>query len=229
METDTDLRSQIKDLLVNKSNLQQRVFHNTAAVFSQLKELLNEISSELDDETDEQLDRGVRIEYRDRGKFEAQLQVGSDILIFSMHTNVFEFNNEHVIWQNQYVSSNRDNSYCGMIQVYNFLADSFKYNRNDDQGYLIARIFINHEKQYFVEGKKQDSLRHDRFGTREIDARAIMTTLETAIKYALEFDLLVPPYDSTKVLTVEQFNTKVEVTKIETGKRLGYSFNTDDI
>ncbi len=39
------------------------------------------MASEMDDELDGKLDRRVRLEYRDRGKFEAQLQVANDILI----------------------------------------------------------------------------------------------------------------------------------------------------
>ncbi len=64
--------------------------------FNQLKETLLEMASELDDELDGKLDRRVRLEYRDRGKFEAQLQVANDILIFQMHTDVFEFAADHL-------------------------------------------------------------------------------------------------------------------------------------
>ncbi len=53
--------------------------------------------------------------------------------------------------------------------------------------------------------------------------------IETAILYAAEFDLLVPPYDTQKIIAVEQVNTKIENSKIQTGKRLGYKFNSDDV
>ena len=96
MET-TPLRSRILDTVVRKSNLKQRVFDNTFAAFNLLKETLLEMASEMDDELDGKLDKRVRIEYRDRGKFEAQLQVASDLLIFQMHTDVFEFDANHII------------------------------------------------------------------------------------------------------------------------------------
>lgn len=124
------------------------------------------MASEMDDQLDGLLDRRVRLEYRDRGKFEAQIQVANDLLIFQMHTDVFEFEPNHVIWQNPYVQTDRDNSYCGVINIYNFLSDSFKFNRNADEGYLIGRIFINREKCYFVEGKQQTSMRPMQFGKR---------------------------------------------------------------
>ena len=221
MET-TPLRSKILDTIIRKSTLKQRVFDNTFAAFNELKETLFEMASEMDDELDGKLDRRVRLEYRDRGKFEAQLQVANDILIFQMHTDVFEFDANHLIWQNPYVQSDRENSYCGLINIYNFLSDSFKFNRNADEGYLIGRIFINRERRYFVEGKQQTSMRAMNFGKAEIDREALIGILEPAIWFALNFDLLMPPYEDNKRVTVDQFNTKMDNSKFVTGKRLGY-------
>ena len=223
------LRKKILETIVSKSTLKQKVFDNTFATFNDLKETLLEMASEMDDQLDGLLDRRVRLEYRDRGKFEAQIQVANDLLIFQMHTDVFEFEPNHVIWQNPYVQTDRDNSYCGVINIYNFLSDSFKFNRNADEGYLIGRIFINREKCYFVEGKHQTSMRPMQFGKAEIDSEALVRILESAIYYALNFDLLLPSYDDNKRVTVDQFNTKLDNSKFVTGKRLGYDFDVDDI
>ena len=223
------LRKKILETIVSKSTLKQKVFDNTFATFNDLKETLLEMASEMDDQLDGLLDRRVRLEYRDRGKFEAQIQVANDLLIFQMHTDVFEFEPNHVIWQNPYVQTDRDNSYCGVINIYNFLSDSFKFNRNADEGYLIGRIFINREKCYFVEGKQQTSMRPMQFGKAEIDSEALVRILDSAIYYALHFDLLLPSYDDNKRVTVDQFNTKLDNSKFVTGKRLGYDFDVDDI
>ena len=223
------LRKKILETIVSKSTLKQKVFDNTFATFNDLKETLLEMASEMDDQLDGLLDRRVRLEYRDRGKFEAQIQVANDLLIFQMHTDVFEFEPNHIIWQNPYVQTDRDNSYCGVINIYNFLSDSFKFNRNADEGYLIGRIFINREKCYFVEGKQQTSMRPMQFGKAEIDSEALVRILESAIYYALHFDLLLPSYDDNKRVTVDQFNTKLDNSKFVTGKRLGYDFDVDDI
>ncbi len=229
MDNDGELRKQILATLVEKSNVQQKVFDNTFAVFEELKEALHEMTSEINDELEERIDKRIRIEYRDRGKFEAQLQVAGDVLIFSMHTNVFEFNRDHIIWQNSYVRDEKLNSYCGIINIFNFLSDSLKYNRNADEGYLVGRIFVNRGMHYFVEGKQQMSMRHNSFGQEIIDKSALVDIVEHAINYALEFDLLVPPYDISKIVSVDQLNTKIEHSKMQTGKRLGYKFNADDI
>ena len=222
------IRNGIIEKLSNKASLNQQVFDNTFSVFGNLKEVLHEMSSEIDD-TLEEAGKEARIEYRDRGKFEAQLQIADDILIFSMHSNVFEFNREHIIWQNSYVQQARENSYCGMINIYNFLSDSFKFNRNADEGYLIGRIFINRERRYFAEGKQQNSMRAMDFGKSEIGQEALVAILESAIGFALNFDLLMPPYEENKRVTVDQFNTKMDNSKFVTGKRLDYDFDVEDI
>ena len=223
------LREKILATIINKSTLKQHIFDTTFATFNELKDVLFEIASELDDDLDGKLDKRVRIEYRDRGKFEAQLQVASDLLIFRMHTDIFEFDSNHIIWQNGYVQQERDNSYCGVIDIYNFLSDSVKFNRNADEGYLIGRIFINREKCFFVEGKRQTLVRPMNFGQEKITREALVAIMETAIHYAINFDLLVPSYEDNKRVTLDQFNSKMDNSKFTTGKRLGYEFNVDDI
>lgn len=223
-----ELRDEILNILTTKANLKQRVFDNTFAVFGDIKEALHELSTEVDDELDEKIDKHIRIEYRDKGKFEAQLQLADDVLIFAMHTDVFQFPNGHKIWGNNYVVD-ENNAYCGVINIYNFLSDSFKYNRSEDEGYLIGRLFVNREMCFFAEGKRQTSMRVEQFGTNKIDRSELMNVLERAINYSLGFNLLVPPYDDVKKVSAEEFNTKFEQFKLKTGKRLGYDFRTDDI
>ena len=228
MESESELRKKILDTLTHKVSLKQRVFDNTAHVFNELKDTLHELATEIDEELDEKIDKRIRIEYRDRGKFEAQIQLADDILIFAMHTNVFQFSTDNPIWKNPYVQD-KNNAYCGVISIYNFLSDSFKYNRAEDEGYMVGRIFVNHEMNYFVEGKRQNSLRSDRFGSKKIDRESLLHVIETALNYTLKFDLLVPPFDSGKKVSVDQFNTRNENSKLQTGKRLGYDFLCDDI
>ena len=229
MESQSDLRTHIKQLLVSKSGLKQQIFDNTNALFNELKEAIHEFSTELDEEMDEKIDKRIRIEYSDRGKFEAQIQIAGDLLVFVMHTNVFNFEREHRIWQNPYVQADHNNSSCGIINIYNFLADSMKFKREEDEGYLIGRIFVNRENKFFVEGKRQERWRVEEFGGESVSREAILEILERAILYSLGFDLLVPAYDTVKQVSAEQFLSRQENTKLQTGKRLGYEFRSDDI
>lgn len=218
----------IVETLVAKSTTKMEVYDQTFEVFNQLKEILHELVNDLNPYLRE-LDRRVRLEYRDRGKFEAEVRLAGDVLLFSMHTNVFEFDRDHSVWRLSYVEKDRMNSYCGVINMYNFLADSFKYNRADDLGYLIGRLFVNREQQFFVEGKRQNEYHSGTFGMQTIARESLVNIIQTAMQYTLDFDLLVPPYDIVKIATVSQLNTKVENSKLQTGKRLGFRFNSDDV
>ncbi len=229
MESETGLKPHILQAIIERSNLSQRVYDNTYAVMTKLKEILHELASELDEELEESLDERVRIEYRDRGKYEAHFIFGENLLIFSMHTDIFRFPSGDAVWKNPYVSDSPDNAFCGIINVWNFLKDSFEHKRLGDEGYLVARIFVNREMRYFIEGKGQSAFTRSEFGRHHIDKEGLADIVEAAIDYALHFDLLVPPYDSQKVVTAELFNTKMENSKMQTGKLLGYEFKVDDI
>lgn len=230
MAADLPSRQQeILDGLNNKSHTKLRVFNQTMEVFNQLKDILNEMSNDLNDLLDNTNDRRVRLEYRDRGKFEAELKFADDVLIFSMHSDIFQFDRDHSVWKTDFVKKDVNNSYCGVISVYNFLSDSLKYNRIDDLGYLVARIFVNKDKYFLVEGKRQKNKVVSTFGKKQLGKEEIVSIVETAVLYTLSFDLLVPPFDLVKVASVEQMNDKIESAKLQTGKRMGYKYNSDDV
>jgi hypothetical protein len=223
-----DQKNQILKTLTEKAVVKQKVYDNTLETFDVLKKALLELTTDFNNSL-KGSDKRVMLEYKDRGKFEAEIKVASDILIFSMHSNIFEFDREHQVWKNPYVQDNVLNSYCGIINIYNFLSDSFKYSRLDDLGYLVARIFVNREKHYFVEGKRQLGFLYNNFGTMVIDKESLKKVINTAILYAMQFDLLVPPYDTVKITSVALMNQKFENSKLQTGKRLGFQFNSDDV
>jgi hypothetical protein len=214
--------------LKEKSVLKQKVYDNTLDAFINIKEVLKMMSKEMNSSL-EGVDSRIKLEYIDRSSFDAQLKVAGDLLLFSMHSNIFQFDREHPAWKTPYIQKNKFNAYSGIINIYNFLADSFKYSRQDDLGYLIARIFINHEKQYFVEGKRQMGMLFTNYGSEEISKQSLQLIISTAIQYALEFDLLVPPYDAVKIASVGQAEAKIQHSKVMTGKRLGFQFNSDDV
>jgi hypothetical protein len=214
--------------LKDKSLLKQRVFDNTLEAFCVVKDVLKSMSKEINISLSG-LDSRIKLEYTDRSNFDAQIKIAGDILLFSMHSNIFQFDREHPAWKTAYIQKNKFNAYSGIINIYNFLADSFKYSRQDDLGYLIARIFINHEKQYFVEGKRQMGMLFTNYGSEEIGKQSLQLIISTAIQYALEFDLLVPPYDAVKIATVGQAEAKIQHSRVMTGKRLGFQFNSDDV
>lgn len=215
--------------VVEKSNVKQLVSQNTLDTFNLLKEALKELCDEYTTVMTGSVHRNALPAFREKGPYEAEFTLAADMLVFSMHTNVFVFDRGHPVWNVDYIRNNRLNSYCGIIHIYNFLADSFKFNRRQDLGYLIARIFVNREKHFFVEGKRQAGELVKDFQNDLVSKETMKQILDTAIRYAIEFDLLVPPYDQVKIASVDQMMEEIVHAKMATGKRLGFKFNSDDI
>ena len=222
-----EAKNKIIKTLKEKSVTKQIVFDNTKKTFKMFKKVLQSLVLDYNKELADS-DKRVLLEYKDRGAFEAEIKIAGDLLVFNMHSNVFEFDKGSGVWKISYVKDNSLTSYSGIISIYNFLNDSFKYNRFDDLGYLIGRIFINKESHYFVEGKRQLGFLYNDFGHSIIDKESIRGIVESAFLYSLDFDLLVPNYDDVKYVTVAQMKEKINKSKIKTGKRLGFQFKKDD-
>lgn len=227
--TDKEIRASLLEAFVIKTTVKQKVFENTQQTFLILKKVLKMLEKEYLQTVKEKVPESVLPEFKDKGPFEAEFKIGADLLIFSMHSNVFEFDDKHPVWKTKYIEEDVLRSYCGVINIYNFLSDSFKYNRDNDLGYLVARIFVNKDNHFFVEGKRQTDEVVKDFAIDSISPGILRQIIETAIQYSIEFDLLVPLYDQVKVATVDQMRQKMNHSKIVTGKRLGFSFNSDDV
>ncbi len=213
-------------LLKTKSSMKQDVYDRTLEIFKLLKTVSKDLASELGKEASK-ADKRITVQYTDKGEFEVELKVAGDTLFFHMHTNVFEFERNHLIRKSGYVKEDEYRSYCGQISIYNFLSDSFKYNRVNDMGYLIGRIFINREKHYFVEGKKQLGFLYSDFSKSILDKDSVRNIVEASILYSLEFDLFTPPFDAVRELRVSEILETSLNMKVQTGKRLGFKFKSE--
>ena len=212
--------------LTHKAHLKQLVYHNTFNGLRLLKETMKYLTDRYEHHKDPKA-KEIPFVFTDRSDFEAELKLAGDTLVFMMHTNVFEFSREHEVRKTPYIKEDKDRSYCGIINIFNFLSDSFKYNRVNDIGYLIVRVFINKDKHYFFEGKKEIGYLYNNFGDSILDLEAVQNIIEAAIKYTINFDLLTPPYDNMKEVTVQEFKTALDSMRLKTGKRLGFKFQAD--
>jgi len=227
--TEKEVRASLMEALIIKSTTKQKVYQNTKRTFTILKKVLKKLEEDYLTIVKGKVQTTSLPVYRDRGPFEVEFKIGGDLLIFSMHSNVFEFDDKHPVWKTKYLKDDPLRSYCGTINIYNFLADSFKYNRMNDIGYLVARIFVNKENHFFVEGKNQtDEIVKD-YAIDTISPGVLRQIVETAIQFSIEFDLLVPHYEQIKLATVEQMKQKISHSKIQTGKRLGFNYSSDDV
>ncbi len=224
----TKKEEEIIKVIKEKSKIKQKVFTNTYEVFTLLKEVLSELEISINSELKGSFNE-KSVKFKELSRFQHELRIAGDTLIFQMHSNIFEFDRDHGVWQISYVQNEEMSTYSGIINIYNFLADSFKYQRTNDLGYLVGRIFINKDFHYFVEGKRQMGFLYNDFGNKIIDKENLREVVETAISYSLEFDLLVPPYDNVKIISIDQIQQKRKNSQVITAKRLGFGFNSDDI
>ncbi|MDP1727128.1 MAG: hypothetical protein Q8M15_10130 [Bacteroidota bacterium] len=217
----------IKKILLEKSSTKQLVFRNTKQVFEQLKEIMKSLTNELTNEI-YKVDPSVEIKFYDKGELELHLKFSGDTLVFMMHTNVFDFDPNHYIQKTSYVKEDPMREFCGMIQIYNFLADSIKYNREGDMGFLVGRIFVNKEKHFFIEGKRPLAFLYNDFACCTINEVTLRNVIIEAMYYCLNFDLLAPPLDAINYITVEQKNLMSFSGGVPTGKHLGFRMETEN-
>jgi hypothetical protein len=219
-----------KELLIEtikeRSCLKRNVYENTIVQFESLKKALKDFSNELDEKV-HSFDKRLEIKYEEVNNFECRLTMAGDTLIFYMHSNVFQFDQEHHIWNTSYVKEDESRSYCGIIHIYNFLADSFRLNRMNDIGYMIGRVFVNKEDHYLVEGRRQLGYLFNDFVNSHLDKATWKRILESALLYSLDFDLLVPPYNQVNTTSVMEINQIGKTHGLKTGKRFGFQFSAD--
>jgi hypothetical protein len=218
-------RQQLIDLLMHKSALKQDVADDLERVFDELRQLIEvEIAALKQVITDER----VRLFVKDRGDHEFHVYIGSDVLIFNLHHNVFRLPDSNPLWGTSYFKSQPNNGYFGTIHIYNFLAESLQQNRLDDQGYLLARIFVNHERHFFIEGKGSLGYTFSDPQHMLLSAEMLQLIAQMSFAYALQFDLYIPPFELMDDVSVGQIYVMGEQLKIRTAKRLGFKMSTDD-
>ena len=224
---DTDY-SNICQLLIQKGELKQQIYSSTLESMELFKQCAKEFEDYYEENCAEQHPR-VTVDYNGKNLHEFKLRFAGDVLIFLMHTNIFEFPRDHEVMKTPYIREDQTRSYCGVIHIFNFLSDSYRYNRINDSGYMIGRIFINKDKHFYVEGKRELAKVLNNFNNRELDKQSVEEILMSAIQYTINFDLLVPEYSNLVEISVNDILQIEDQNMIlKTGKRLGFRFEPDD-
>ena len=221
-----ELKKELAELVFDKATLKKKVYQSTKDTFELFRKTTRELIHSFQEKAKND-DIDIAFEFKDRGDFEFEVKFAGDVLIFMMHTNVFEFSRNHDVMKTPYVKEDPKRSYCGTIHIYNFLADSFTYNRDNDLGYMIGRIFVNNENHYFIEGKRELGMLYNNFNTAKITENTVLEIIESAIMYTTNFDLLTPPYDEVKLVSVAEMKMSFDRKMMITGKRLGFRFQAD--
>jgi hypothetical protein len=226
MKHNTKDFQQIVEEVNNKACLKQKIYRNTLKTFKQFKMIGQEMITALQSES-LGVETNVALEFQEKSAFEFEMKIGGDVLLIYMHTNVHAFEKNHPMWKTSYVQEQPDRNYCGVVYIYNFLADSFKYNRVNDIGHMIGRIFINKDQHFFVEGRRQLNFLFNDFINQKIELKDIQSILEQAILYSMSFDLTVPPYKHSQFISVGEVLQDSSTMRIKTAKRLGFRFSFD--
>jgi hypothetical protein len=173
-------------------------------------------------------DKRVRLSFHEKGEAEIHVYVGSDVLVFTLHSNVFRLPDSNALWGTSYFKEDENHGYFGVIYIYNFLAQSFLQNRLNDSGYLIGRILINHERHFLVEGKGTLGRLFQDPQNMELNEQIIGLIVQLSFHYALTFDLLVPPFEVMEELSVAQIQQIGDELKLKTAKRLGFKRSSEE-
>lgn len=209
-----------------KGGTKQYIFRKTIDTFKIFQDEIKKLADELGPAIREK-DKNIDVSSVNIGDFEAELKFSGDTLLFLMHTNVFNFPPEHSVHKTAYVREDPLRAYCGMIMIYDFLSDSIKYSRMNDIGYLIARIFINKDGHFFIQGKRQFSFMYNNFSEEVISPEIICNIIQTAVLHTIDFDLFVPPFESVKEVTLMQKILEAGNAALKTGKRLGFNYTEE--
>jgi len=81
-----ETREKLIELLNTKSLLKQEIYASTKTHF---KELKKNIQQEVEVLQPSISDPRIRMSFEDKGEYEAMMFVGSDVLVYHMHNNVF--------------------------------------------------------------------------------------------------------------------------------------------
>ena len=220
MEKEVDPIEHIRRLLENKSQAKQITYKNLLSAFELLAKESKRISSELKKKTKTSTDHDVTVDFKRVNEHEFFVKLAGDLVVFVLHTNIVTFGDDNEVMKNPYVKEHDINRYFGQIMIYNFMSDSIKFNRVNDPGYLLARLLINHEGRYIVEGEGKMGVVFSQISTAPITEQDLNILVKLALTLAIENDLMAPPYPQVKFITLYQKMEKTQ--ELGAGEKIGF-------
>jgi len=215
------------DNIIQKLNtisaLKQKNYKAVKRVFKDLMDISESLINRLKENTKE-LDKSVELEFLKVNEFEFHVKLSGDMIVFMLQTNIVTLNTAHPVMQSEHIKEDASRGYFGHIMIYNFLSDSILYNRMSDPGYLIARVMINHEDNFFVEGVRQMNFLFSDLAANKINEQWLELILEKSIITAMEIDLIAPNYPEIQNVTLSQkINNENPMGR---GEKIGFQMST---
>ncbi|MDB5268371.1 MAG: hypothetical protein JWP58_1411 [Hymenobacter sp.] len=222
-EAPADRLNQIFEGLKQKSSAKQAIYRNTQAAFDCLRLVSQELVVELSRKLTP-LDSSVVIEYRSINDMEFHIRFSGDLLVFVMHSNIVTFPDDYGPMPSKYVEADFRRRFFGHIMAYNFMADSIKYQRLNDPGYLVGRLLVNINNHYFLEGVQQLELPDNDMSDNPVTPESMRLFVESAMIAAVNNDLIAPPLPEIQKISVKQ---KLENQQVSRGSKVGFSFSAE--
>lgn len=213
------LQRQIQTTATLKKNIWNLALDMFANMKKETSGLVNEILMKSKDFPD------IEIEYKEIDALEFNLKFGSDVLIFALQTNIVTFNTAHPLMKTKYLQEKKDLRYFAQVMIYDFLSDSIKYDRTEDLGYLLARVLINGENHFMVEGAQ--GLNYLINGIEHIEATSenLSLLVKKTMAVAIDSDLFGPDFKQIQYITLGQKIAKNK--EIGHGQKIGFQMNND--
>ncbi|WP_347156415.1 hypothetical protein [Pontibacter chitinilyticus] len=208
--------------LYQKSKTKQAIYRNTLNTFLRMKEISQELVAELTERVTQQDASEVVIEYRNVQEHEFHIKFSGDLLVFVMHSNIITFPDDYEIMRSEYIEEDFRRRFFGHIMAYNFMADTIKYNRLEDPGYLVGRMLINIDNHFCIEGVKQLDLPFEQvsdIAKNKISNKALRVIVESAMVAAVNNDLMGQDVSDIERTTLKQ---KLENTHLTKPRKLGF-------
>ena len=208
--------------LNEKASAKQAIFRATSAAFGLLRTVTQELCLELTQRVTADTDASVKIEYQPVNEMEFHVRFSGDLLVFIMHSNIVTFADSFAPLLTPYVAADFRRRYFGHIMAYNFTADSIRYQRLNDPGYLLGRLLVNIDSHYYLEGVRQLELPDPDMSRNIITPEAMRIFVESAMIAAINNDLLAPPLEDIQKISVKQ---KLENQQVSRASKVGFGFS----
>lgn len=217
-----DPLERIRTMLEYKSTAKQITYKKLLAAFDSLAKESKRIITELKKRV-KPGDSDVTLDFKKINAHEFQMKAAGDMVIFVLHTNIVTFDDSHELMKDSYIRASELNRYFGQIMIYNFMSDSLEFNRMNDPGYLLARLLINHEGRYIIEGEGKLGVVFSHISESPITETDLNILVKLALTLAIENDLTALPYPQVKFITLHQ---KLEKTQeLGAGSKIGFQMS----
>jgi hypothetical protein len=212
----------IQHLLESKSTAKQITYKNLLDAFnilsSESKNAVEELKKKI-----KPSDEDVTVAFDRVNEHEFHVKIAGDLLVFVSHTNIVTFEEAHPVMQEAYIKQKEVNRYFGQIMIYNFMSDSVKYNRVNDPGYLVARLLINHEGFYLIEGEGKLSSLANKISGNAFTKEEMSLLVKLSFIIAIENDLTAPSFTQVRFITLLQKNEKTQ--ELGAGQKIGFKMS----